>query len=304
MSKCYDNPDYDDTYSDIQNTWNQHPKVEQKHETKVMKNIHVLPTDKPSRLHEYDFLSPMNISKEPLQWRLGRNIYITNDEEIKDYWFLNTLTNEIGFTKDFIGIQKNAKKIILTTDQDLIKDGVQAIDDEFLEWFVKNPSCEEIEVDDIPYKWHKEDGSIVSDSVYKILIPQEIQPQQIWNEEKKEGIKKLIQKQKLIDMMEQDEQLGLYQETKCYCGHTTTCDCVPEEPKQENINALDFEVNALKREIKVLKHQQERSYSEEKVLPLLEMLQKCKEYFLLKTDKYSDERADAIIDVMEQFKKK
>ena len=37
------------------------------------------------------------------------------------------------------------KKIILTTDQDLIKDGVQAIDDEFLEWFVKNPSCESVE---------------------------------------------------------------------------------------------------------------------------------------------------------------
>jgi hypothetical protein len=37
-------------------------------------------------------------------------------------------------------------KIILTTDQDLIKDGVQAIDDTFLEWFVKNPSCEEVEV--------------------------------------------------------------------------------------------------------------------------------------------------------------
>lgn len=38
------------------------------------------------------------------------------------------------------------KKIILTTDQDLIKDGVQAIDDEFLEWFVANPSCKFVEV--------------------------------------------------------------------------------------------------------------------------------------------------------------
>ena len=48
----------------------------------------------------------------------------------------------------------------------------------------------------------------------------------------------------------------------------------------------------------------QQGYSEEEVLPLLEMLQKCKEYFLLKTDKYSDERADAIIDVIEQYKKK
>ena len=39
-----------------------------------------------------------------------------------------------------------SKKIILTTDQDLIKDGVQAIEDEFLQWFVKNPSCEWVEV--------------------------------------------------------------------------------------------------------------------------------------------------------------
>ena len=30
MSKCYDNPDYDDSESDIQNTWNQPHKVEQK----------------------------------------------------------------------------------------------------------------------------------------------------------------------------------------------------------------------------------------------------------------------------------
>jgi hypothetical protein len=38
-------------------------------------------------------------------------------------------------------------KVILTTNKLLIKDGVQAIDDEFLEWFVKNPSCEEVGVE-------------------------------------------------------------------------------------------------------------------------------------------------------------
>jgi hypothetical protein len=25
------------------------------------------------------------------------------------------------------------------------------------------------------------------------------------------------------------------EQTKCYCGHTTTCDCGPEEPKQETL---------------------------------------------------------------------
>jgi len=41
------------------------------------------------------------------------------------------------------------QKIILTTDPDLIADGVQAIDDEFLEWFVRNPSCEEVKVEEV-----------------------------------------------------------------------------------------------------------------------------------------------------------
>jgi hypothetical protein len=61
------------------------------------------------------------------------------------------------------------KKIILTTDQDLIKDGVQAIPDEFLEWFVKNPSCEEVEVEkDYNY------GNLEHFD-YKIIIPKDKQ---------------------------------------------------------------------------------------------------------------------------------
>jgi hypothetical protein len=47
-------------------------------------------------------------------------------------------------------------KVILTTNKLLIKDGVQQIDDTFLEWFVENPSCEEVGIekeneDLIPY---------------------------------------------------------------------------------------------------------------------------------------------------------
>jgi hypothetical protein len=60
------------------------------------------------------------------------------------------------------------KKIILTTDQDLIKDGVQAIDDEFLEWFVKNPSCEWVEIQ-CRYNFYA--GQDLTH--YKIIIPQE-----------------------------------------------------------------------------------------------------------------------------------
>ena len=64
------------------------------------------------------------------------------------------------------------KKIILTTDQDLIADGVQAIDDEFLEWFVKNPSCEYVEViyDKDIFTYGLQTTKY---GAYKIIIPQE-----------------------------------------------------------------------------------------------------------------------------------
>ena len=75
------------------------------------------------------------------------------------------------------------KKIILTTDQDLIKNGVQAIDDEFLEWFVKNPSCEFINIEELYFhgsgyykaselsEQEKEKYSFMK--TYKIIIPKE-----------------------------------------------------------------------------------------------------------------------------------
>ena len=65
------------------------------------------------------------------------------------------------------------KKIILTTDQDLIKDGVQDIDNEFLEWFVKNPSCEYIEIENVYDKFLNSGKRSVSDfrKKYKIIIP-------------------------------------------------------------------------------------------------------------------------------------
>jgi hypothetical protein len=46
---------------------------------------------------------------------------------------------------------------------------------------------------------------------------------------------------------------------------------------------------------------QQQGYSEEDVDVLVDMLQKCKEYFLLKTDAKSEERADAIGQAIEDF---
>ncbi len=83
--------------------------------------------------------------------KINNNIYITSDEEIKVGDCYLTFTNKevMGQPRKCEDANWNfsfCKKIILTTDQDLIKDGVQAIDDEFLKWFVKNPSCEWVDV--------------------------------------------------------------------------------------------------------------------------------------------------------------
>jgi hypothetical protein len=109
-----------------------------------MKNLHLIPTDKPSRLYEGNLGELVIIQyNSPLK---SLHIYITSDEEIKDGdWYCSPN----GIVSKYNGTEKlpdNWNKIILTTDQDLIKDGVQAIDDEFLEWFVENPNCEEVMV--------------------------------------------------------------------------------------------------------------------------------------------------------------
>jgi hypothetical protein len=121
-----------------------------------MKNLHLIPTDKPSRLgyltkkgkevykdlRFFDKLMPNILDSE------NQNIYITNDEEIKKGDYRLNIQRDYFKKSDKEGLdyynKRNDifKKIILTTDQDLINDGVQAIDDKFLEWFVKNPSCE------------------------------------------------------------------------------------------------------------------------------------------------------------------
>ena len=112
-----------------------------------------------------------------------QHIYITSDEEIKEgdwYWLekIDRIGSESGAYKSsgakvskLNTLASNCKKIILTTDQDLIKDGVQAIDDEFLEWFVKNPSCEEVETYSLGIK-----NQLTGESghyKYEIIIPSE-----------------------------------------------------------------------------------------------------------------------------------
>jgi hypothetical protein len=111
---------------------------------KPSKNIHVLKTDKPSRLWVNNLLQgKLELSEEVLPYNTSQNIYITSDEEIKEDEYYLGQDNNIYCLVTSVNFK--GKKIILTTDGDLIKEGVQSIDDEFLQWYIKNPSCEEVD---------------------------------------------------------------------------------------------------------------------------------------------------------------
>jgi hypothetical protein len=110
------------------------------------------------------------------------HLYITSDEQPKHNDYYTTDGKEIYYCNTLNPTRNNHyKKVILTTDQDLIENGIQAIDDEFLEWFANNPSCEFVEVkkqmlcdycgqehcDNLRCRGYKDSP------YYEIIIPQE-----------------------------------------------------------------------------------------------------------------------------------
>lgn len=257
-----------------------------------MKNIFLLPTDKPSCKLQKTKYDNFFLSREIKSYSdcTNQNIYITYDEEPKK----NELCIDglvIGyFDKDeddcpiikssksdsiySFTLSPHCKKIILTTDKDLIKDGVQAIDDEFLQWFVKNPNCERIEVEKEGYK----KNGMIDESTsyrYKIITPKE------------------ETKRHLIDIMRGDEELGLYEEAK-------------KETLEEAMNSNGYHYpksDGLWREgVKFgVKWQEERMYSEsDKIMKFLNTEKELK-----LSDAKTIERIKWYFETyFEQFKKK
>lgn len=167
------------------------------------KNLHMVPTEKPTGIFKSGDSLLFSIRYKVRTTHERFHIYITNDDEIKEgEWFIfyskilgwpTIVYKHLGLdTHNFIKVYEDmsvdftdCKKIILTTDPDLIKAGVQSIDDEFLEWFVRNPECEEVEIEQKD-NWYIHTGSgkywedepvrmkrilNLGDYEYKIIIP-------------------------------------------------------------------------------------------------------------------------------------
>jgi hypothetical protein len=202
----------------------------------------LLPTDKPSRLHEFGGVWLTH--KEPTECFRNYNIYITDDSEIKEGdWVLNTNTNTTAKYTGH-GSMDWWVKIILTTDQDLIKDGVQAIDDDFLQWFVNNPSCESVEVKN--YKFSEYPLN------YKIIIPKE--------EPKQETLS-------YTEAAKKDERIFNSTMTKQETIEEAAFEnSVDYKPFEDNLNPKQYYEQGF---INGAKWQAERMYSESQVIILL-----------------------------------
>jgi len=182
---------------------------------KPNKNIHILSTDKPSRLTirlktneiMYSYKEFVNQKYEDISLNQNQHIYITSNEEIKEGdWYLIEFNGlkitQCTSVEELISIEgrDDCKKIILTTDPDLIKDGIQPIDDEFLEWFVKNPTHNQVDVvyalfDSMGKHFMEFSvGNVYPENVYKwkykITIPEE--PEQPKEEPKQETLEDSI----------------------------------------------------------------------------------------------------------------
>jgi len=243
-----------------------------------MKNIHVLPTDKLSKLYYHSELKQLVLTNKIILRDVvaNQNIYITSDEEIKEGdWCLDsseTIVVKCLRTASDSYWNKNCKKIILTTDQDLIKDNIQAVPDDFLEYFVGVPFGE---IKEIEVEWIKTPDGIFyhQDNVpygcYKIIIPKEdtISTKDRILSETPEIIKKKVR----------NTANELVMKTNTASGGVTSIIVESNNlvNNQELFEYLHNELGfiALESQMqdieKIILKQQERSYSEKEVVDLL-----------------------------------
>jgi hypothetical protein len=110
-----------------------------------MKNLYLLPSEKPSRLVKIKDVFFITTSTE-IPGGVFYNVYITVGEQgFKGDYVIHTPTPKLQKVIEHVR-RVDFDKVVITTDDVLIKDGVQDLDEEFLNWLVANPTCESVEI--------------------------------------------------------------------------------------------------------------------------------------------------------------
>jgi len=186
----------------------------------MTQNVFLIPTEKWSPLvhstnkhgglFKSEHYSPMTEFGD-----LYQHMYIISDEKpaIGD-WSINRtspykhmelckIDNDIEVNRYVLSVHNDCKKVILTTDIDLIKNGVQAIDEEFIDWFIKSP--ERVSVRTIrKYENFSEKTNMFETSYYKTIIPQTLESK----------MEDFFDKTSVEDMIKKLEDLGYTFESK------------------------------------------------------------------------------------------
>lgn len=200
-----------------------------------MKNVYILPTDKEGIL----------IYNKKENRLIESHIYITSNDNIEEgFWVIYdqkyVKKADITFNKPGMSWHVlNTNKIIFTTDPNLIADSVQSLDNEFLEWILKNPNCEEVEVvEDIKYfnmdelreRYVKGLPYLYSEKIsYKIIIPKEEPKQESFNS--KRGLKEV--------QLKDPSNCEYYKEVGCI-KHICTCyTLIPKESKEQTVEEYE-----------------------------------------------------------------
>jgi hypothetical protein len=272
------------------------------------KNIHLLSTLKPSKLYFNNGILILDSIEDKcyVEETKNQHIYITSDKEIKegDWCYHPLLKGGSIIQSKFDNPNSTMKKIILTTDDQLIKDGVQAIDDEFIEWFVKNPNCNSFEVEKEENLWYCCDffkegeekycinsmprcpkcnsalGGNPDFTKYKIIIPKEepkfvtVDVESANSEDLGKisyiplpGVDYTPKQETLEEVANKANGYNVYaKETKALIFNEGFIAGAKWQQENTNVNALNFEIDSLKRQVEALKHQKEQMYSEEEFL--------------------------------------
>ncbi len=199
-------------------------------------------------------------------YKIGKELFITSNEEIKLNDYITDGYNVWKWEDDSSLLGR--KKVIITTDHDLIADGVQKVDDEFLNWLIDNPNCEYVKVTKLDYLTNRQHR------IYD--LPQE----------------------------EPKQDTCVYCNNKGYITNhsgTSKIDCIhcnipKQEPKQENCNhyfVTKFGESECQEfgtpESEVINSNYKRMYSEEEVLFHLNKLMRMPSSEL---DKLTDENGE------------
>lgn len=232
-----------------------------------MKNIFLVPTKSKSNLYEGNLGQPLTETYASANLRKPIGLYITSGKKAKkgDYavatqgLWRNIVTKITGNP-----VMDVWEEIILTNDEKLIKDGIQSVPNDFLNWFVENSSCEFVEVEKKMIQ-HTRGKMIYSLGYeYKIILPK--LPLKCTCERPNDNTCDYCDMQESKQILEDARERAKQQKTITDIAEIL----VKEHPDFKSEGFSEYQNGKFNGIIEGIEYQQKKSYSESEVLTILE----------------------------------